>query len=287
MGCFLHPLNHAQHPTIHINMPEPSDIAEKELTASQLIEDLESEEKLEITIRKASNEIILRNPRDGKVVRLTGTFGSETDEPEDEGPHPVPPPLTPEAFEVGMRRLHAIGFTFDADLLPNVVARDDKVDINPEAFMELQSEFPQLPGEVGLVAHNTLTGNRHGLERLGGAASFEKKSSIVQEMLINDAYREQFFFRHALKLPSLELIDWEITMRMREKGVKGSVNVPYAVLQLSLRNKHHLTGARSDRSYSVAVSRELIDKHLAALSEARTALDKVFQAASGERKGGE
>jgi hypothetical protein len=261
-------------------MPETPDAADEKTRVSELLNELESQEsveKLEILIRRDEEEIILRNPKDGKVVKLTGrVYSDESSKEEESEEDDAPPvPLTPEEFEDGIRQLDAIGLTFDVDLLPRVLAKDETVDINPEVFDKIQRTFPSLPSEVGLVAHNTMTGTRFGIERLGGNEAFEKKSEIVQALLITDLYREQFFFRHALKLPYLESIDWEITIRKREKGVKSALSVPYAMLMLTLRDGNQSPDL-AQRSFTVAVSRDLIDKHLAVLTEARTALDETF-----------
>ncbi len=263
-------------------MAEPSEIAEKDLSAGELLDRLESEETLEIKVNRESNQITLRDPRNGKIVRLEAKVEDETDLSEDVE---LPPPLTPEEFEKGIRRLLAIGMTFDVDLMPDVVAKDDKTfDLNPEEFESIQEAYPQLPGEVGLVAHNTLTGTKFALPRLGGEASFEKKAQIVSDLILTTTYREEFFFRHALKFPTFEMIDWEVTLRMSEKGVAGSVNVPYAVLQLSFRDKNQRTAVRSNRNYTVAVNRELIDRHIAVLSEVRSALNEAFSHSQPDRE---
>lgn len=235
----------------------------------------ESEETLEITINKATKEATLRNPKDNRIIKLKANFENAVEEIEGEDDEIRP--LTPAQFEDGIKRLDALGLTFSVDLFPSIKSKNESSPdiIDAEEFEDIQDSYPILPREVGLVAHNTITGNLHGLDLLGGREFFESKSEIVQRLVLTDKYREDFFFQHALKVPYFESIDWEINLKTHENGVKNNVSVPYALLMLSFHNTNPKLG-RLDvhQNITVAANRELLEKLLVSLTEAKIALDE-------------
>ena len=232
-----------------------------------------SEETLEITINKATKEATLRNSKDNRVIKLKASFEDAVDEIEDDEVQP----LTPEQFEDGVKRLDILGLTFSVDLFPSIMSKNESSPdiINAEEFEDIQNSYPLLPREVGLVAHNTITGNSHGMDLLGGQEFFEKKSEIAKELILTNKYREDFFFQHALKVPYFESIDWEINLKTHEKGVKNNISVPYALLMLSIHNTNPKLG-RLDmhQNITVAANRALIEKLLVSLTEAKLALEE-------------
>ena len=253
-----------------------SDIA-NESNKGGLFEQLDSEQTLEITIKKETNEVILRNPKDNRIVKLKANFEEAIEEKLDEDEIS---PLTPEEFEDGIRRIDSLGLTFSVDLFPSFVAKNESSSelINISEFEHLQEKYPTLPREVGFVTHNTLTGRTDALDLLGGIESFEKKSQLVKELVITDEYRAEFFFTHALKVPYFESIDWEVVLKTHEKGVKGTVSIPYALLLLTFHNTNPKLGDLDrHQNLTVAVNRDLIDKMLASLTEVRTALEESYK----------
>jgi hypothetical protein len=184
-------------------------------------------------------------------------------------------PLTPEEFEDGLRRFNALGLTFSTDLMPVIIPKDEKASelIDVTGLEKIEKDYPNLPVEVGLVAHNEITGSRYGLEMLGGLEAFERKALIVNELVINDKYRSNFFFNYALKVPFLESIDWEVNFKTHERGVDGFVGTPYALLMMTLHNSNHKVQDKH-QTITAAVNLELIDKALTALTEVRAALEE-------------
>lgn len=260
-------------------MPEVEDTIKARSSETELLEQLASDETLEITIRKGTNEVILRNPKDNRIVKLKANFEEAIEEKieEFEDDDEDTPPLTPEEFEDGLRRLDALGLTFSVDLFPSIVAKNESSSdlINANEFESLQEKYPALPREVGFVAHNTLTGRDDALELLGGKESFEKKSQIVKELVLTDEYKSDFFFKHALKVPYLESIDWEVILKTHEKGVNGVVSVPYALLMLTFHNTNPRVGQLDmHQNITTAVNLDLIDKTLATFTKIRTALEE-------------
>ena len=234
-----------------------------------------SEETLEIAINKATKEATLRNPKDNRVIKIKASFEDAVEEIENEDEEVQP--LTPEQFENGVKRLDALGLTFSVDLFPRLKPKDDSSPdiIDAEEYESIQNSYPTLPREVGLVAHNTITGNSHGIDLLGGRDFFERKSEIVEKLVLTNKYREDFFFQHALKVPYFESIDWEINLKTHENGVKSNVSVPYALLMLSFHNTNPKLG-RLDvhQNITVAANRAIIEKLLISLTEAKLALDE-------------
>lgn len=260
-------------------MPEIEDTVKVKSSETELLEQLASDETLEITIRKGTNEVILRNPKDNRIVKLKANFEDAIEEKleEFEDEDEDIPPLTLEEFEDGLRRIDGLGLTFSVDLFPSIVAKNEASPelINSNEFESLQEQYPTLPREVGFVAHNTLTGRKDALELLGGIESFEKKSEIVRELVLTDEYKADFFFMHALKVPYFESIDWEVILKTHEKGVEGVVSVPYALLMLTFHNTNPRVGQLDvHQNITAAVNLDLIDKLLATFTKIRTALEE-------------
>lgn len=244
---------------------------------SDLFEQLSADETLEITIRKETNEVILRNPKDNRIVKLKANFEEAIEEELKYDDEDEIPPLTPEEFEDGVRRIYALGLTFSVDLFPTLLARDEASSelIDSDEFDSIRNKYPMLPREVGFVAHNTLTGRNDGSELLGGDENFEKKSQVVKELVLTEDYKAEFFFAHALKVPYFESIDWEVVLKTREKGVVDIISVPYALLLLTFHNTNPKMGdIDKHQNVTVAVNQDLVDKLLATLTEVRTALDE-------------
>ena len=247
--------------------------------STDLLEQLEAEETLEITLRKSSNEIVLKNPADGRIIKLKANIEDGFEEQlENLDEDDIPPPLTPDQFESGLRRLDKLDLKFSVDLMPLILAKDESSPdlIGVNEFEELQAEYPNLPREVGLVVHNTLTGRKDALDILGGLENFLKKSALVKELVITNEYKSEFFFKHALKVPYFESIDWEVVVKTHEKGVEGIVSIPYALLMLTLHDTNHRSSSKSllHQNITVAVNLDLIAKLLGTLTKVKAALEE-------------
>ncbi len=246
----------------------------KELTTEnnkgELLEQLASDETLQITVRKGTNDVIIRNPKDNRIVRLKANIEERIEEQEDE----EYPPLKVEEFERALRELNELGLTFSPELSPSVVEKPgNSGDIDSEKVFHLSEKYPSLPSEVGLVVYNILASQKRGMDRLGGVESFEKKSEIVKNILITNDFRDEFFFRHSLKVPLFESIDWEVVLKTHEKGVEDIVGMPYALLMLTFHNTN-AEQSNVHQTETVAVNKYLIDKLLAALTKVRASLEE-------------
>ena len=238
---------------------------------TSLLSKLPSDETLEITILRETNEIVLRNPKDDKVVRFKANF--EDKHPESAENENPPTPLTSEEFMDGITRLTKLGFTLSPSFSPSVVRKTGgNESIDEVEFLKLQEDYPRLPFEAGLVIFNTLTGGDEGIESLGGTKSLEKKSQTVRDFIIDDEFKAEFFFKHALKVPLLESVDWEVVIKTHERGVKEGISFPYALMMLTLHDTNSRAG-NEHQNIAVAVNRQLIDKLLGVLTDVRAALE--------------
>lgn len=254
-------------------MPEKENPDSQESEVSSLV-DAVKEQTLEITIRKDTNEIILRDPAENKIFRLKPVSESppeyaEEDQQDEDGI------LTPEEFEDGVSRIYKLGLEFSADLSPQLfVSNEENADlIDGSELRKIQSRYPKLPREVGLVAHNSITGQKVGVISLGGPDFYAKKEVTAKNFIINTKYKEDFFFKHALKVPYLKELDWEVNMKLHEKGVRDSPNIPYCLLRIVYAESDS-RGLGSDYSVTMAIGRSNIDQFIAALTDLRAALEK-------------
>jgi hypothetical protein len=255
-------------------MPEANELITKN-DQDEILEQINSDETLEITIRKGTNEVVIRNPKDNRIVRLRANIEDSLQEQLDDDENEIQP-LTPEEFEKALREVDMLGLTFTPELYPSVITKDESSSVvNGEDLERLEEKYPDLPKEVGIVVFNTLTSSTFGLEFIGGSEYFERKSKIIKEILINNSFRDEFFFRHSLKVPYFESIDWEVILKTHERGVEGIVGVPYALLMLTFHNTNPKIGKFDiHQNVTVAVDRYLIDKLLATLSKVRASLDE-------------
>ena len=248
-----------------------------ENTQNTVFEPVSSDvEKLEITIRNDTNEVILRNPKDGRVVRLQAELAEAIKERIEEEEEEEDKPLTPEEFEEALRKIDALGFKFTAELFPSIVSKDETAnEIVSDELEELEEKYPTLLRELGIVIYNVLTDeSRVGIDSIGGLESFEKKAQIVRQVVITDDFRKEFFFKNSLKVPYLESIDWEVILKTHERGVNGIVNVPYALLMLTFHNTNPRVG-RLDihKNITTAVNLAIIEKMLATLTKVKVSLE--------------
>src|SRR6266705_1022516 len=179
------------------------------------IDELTSDEgeAYEITVKKATNEIVIKDPTSGQTVRLRGTLDVADDEDEKEVK-----PLPPAQFRTALQQLDTLGLTWTADSIPAIKAKGDVGDaaIAGEELAKLQREYPHLPGELSLVIAHAITGVKVPSERVGNAEDLKAKAETVRELLITPEFKSEFFFKHSIKLPYLAGMDWEVVFKLVE-----------------------------------------------------------------------
>src|SRR6185436_5604569 len=93
----------------------------KELAGAKRFDDADKpDESYEVTVKKATNEIVIKDPTSGQIVRLRGTLDVEDDE-DDEDPRP----LTPVQFRTALQQVDSLGLTWTADSVPVIKAKED------------------------------------------------------------------------------------------------------------------------------------------------------------------
>lgn len=230
----------------------------------------------EVVINKATNELTFTDPVSGQTATLkVNVIEEEEDEDEEELE-----PLTPDEFREVLQQIEALGLTWTADRYPRIKAKDVKSEgaLFSGAFEEIQGEYPGLPRELSVVLSYALTGNKAfiagGVDAVGGEDFLEQKSETVRELLITPDFRAEFFFKHAIKVPYFESIDWEVVLKTYEKNVGRPVGVPYALLLLTFHNTNPKASKIDEhQNVTVAVDEGLIDRLMGTLLEVKLALE--------------
>jgi len=225
------------------------------------------DESVEVTVNKSTKEISLKDPATGRLVTLKANVIEDEEEKFT--------PLTPDEFRNALEKLSALGLTWTADRIPRVVAK------NPEAedaflsdeFKHLQRAYPNLPRELSAVVYHALTGSPVYYEVVGNEEGLKEKLSAVRDLLITSAYRSEFFFKYALKVPYFEDIDWEVVFKTHERNVEGIPASAYALLLLTFHNTNANVTADRHQNLSVAVDLKMVEKLIRLLVDIRTGLE--------------
>jgi len=237
----------------------------------------------ELVINKGTKELTFTDPVSGQTItfKVNVIEDEEDDEDDDEE---EPEPLAPDDFRGVLQRIDALGLTWTADRQPRVKAKDPQSEgvLFSEDFQDIQKNYPSLPRELGVVMSYALTGNKvfvaGGIEVVGGEEFLEQKATIVRELLATPEYRSEFFFKHAIKVPYFESIDWEVVLKTYEKNVERPIGVPYALLLLTFHNTNPNVGKIDEhRNVTVAADVNLVNKLIATLIEVKTALESTFE----------
>ncbi len=226
----------------------------------------------EVVIDKIKNELTFIDET-GKPFSIKTRIIEEEPE-EDESSYP---PMSSEDFEKALRAVDALGLTWTADAAPGVKPKSGEAEdafLSPE-FEEIQERYPRLPYEVFLATSSFLTGSSAYTQAAGGEDSLKKKAAIAGELIVDKHYRNQFFFRSAIKVPYLRDIDWEIVSKLYEKGVEGTPGIAYGLLALSLQDPFYTSRAGTLRHITVAVDETLVSHLLEILTEVKTWLEQA------------
>ncbi|MGI8654293.1 MAG: hypothetical protein ACR2LC_03635 [Pyrinomonadaceae bacterium] len=237
-------------------------------------------EGYEFILNRSKGEITLKDPS-GQSATIKATVVEEEDEEEYEEDVK---PLTPEEFQKVLKRVDELGLTWTADRYPRIKAKDIQLEgaLFSEGFEDIRTRYPELPRELSVVVSYALTGNKAfvagGVEAIGGEDYLEPKAAIARELIITPEYRAEFFFKHSIKVPYFESIDWEVVLKTHEKNVARPVGVPYALLLLTFHNTNPKAGKLDEhQNITVAVDERLIDGLMSTLIEVKAALENSRQ----------
>jgi hypothetical protein len=250
----------------NLQKPETADVDNKELSIPI------GNETYEVTVNKSKEELTIKDPSSGRVI----TIRARVEEPEEDTAEIDIKPLPPDEFRSALEKMDALGLTWTADSVPRVIAKEDASDdaFLSEELEQLQEAYPLLPREVGTVVSHALTGMPAHESIVGGKEYLEKKVAIVRELFITQDYRSDFFFKHALKIPYFESIDWEVIFKTHERNVSDMPGVAYALLMLSFHNPNpRVDRLGQHQEVTAAVDLKLVDKLIGILIDVRTALE--------------
>jgi hypothetical protein len=224
---------------------------------------------LDITIDRSTNELIVKEPKTGKAVRIAAKI-TETREEEFK-------PLTPDDFRTALKRVGDLGLTWTADRVPHVRPKESVSDevLLSEEFENIQREYPGLPIELSSIVFHFLTDAHVPAELVGSQDDLEKKIAIVNELIITPEYKAEFFFRHAIKVPYLTDIDWEVVLKLAENNVKDPPGIPYALLSLRFLDPSRANARQQQRTFTVAVDGTLVKGLIANLMEVQDRLERA------------
>jgi hypothetical protein len=222
----------------------------------------------EVVVDKVKNEVTIVGPNDQSFTFKTRVIEEEDDDDDYE-------PMTVEEFQEALEAVDKLGLTWTADLSPFVKAKtpDAEKALVSEEFSNLQDKYPYLPFEIYSATAYKLTGHKGFAEVGGGEEIIKKKADIAERILINQAYRSEFFFKHSIKVPYLRDIDWEVVYKIYERNAEGIAGVPYSLLALTLQDPFFSGKNRPSRNVTVAVDETLVNKLLAILTELKSKLE--------------
>lgn len=253
------------------NLQNPADISNEVDAASP-----ESEE-IKVTVNKATKEFTIKDLTTGKVITLKANVTEEEDEEEDEdSDEDEYEPLSPEAFRDALKRVDDLGLTWSADRALHVKPKQPELEdaLYSEDFSKIQAQYPSLPRELTAVVFHALTGKDAPESVVGSDADLEKKIAAVRDFIITIEFRSEFFFKHAIKVPYFESVDWEVVVKTSEKNVKDMPGTAYALLLLTFHNTNPTVGRLDEhQNITVAVDINLVNKLIRTFVDIKTALE--------------
>lgn len=208
---------------------------------------------------------------DGVKVAVPTKVIENSDDEEEEAVEP----LTLEQLEDAFTRLDKIGLTWSADSPPGIIPKDEESEtgFGTEEFQQIQRDYPTLPREVGIIMSFVFTGNRALADYVGGEPQLGPKAEILKQHFLTPELRSEFFFRNAIKVPYLADIDWEVVLKLDEKGVEHWPAATYAMLSLVLREPSLQSRASHRRATTVAVNEAAVDRFLSIFADIKEALE--------------
>lgn len=245
----------------NIVKPEPESQASEGVIPSEFVP--------EVTFNRSKGELSLVLPG-GKTFSMKVNEVDDDDEPERK-------PLTPEEFREALTAIDKLGLTWTADMVPDLKAKTVEAEaaLAGEELEALQGKYPHLPYEIHLAVTYALTGNKAGADAAGGLEWFDKKAETVNEVLIDNDYRSEFFFKYAIKIPYLKDIDWEVVFKVYERGITKPLGIPYGVLTLTLQDPFFTGRGSGARKTTVAVDMALVNELLTILNEVKSNLESA------------
>jgi len=235
--------------------------------------------KIDIFIDKSAQEFSIKDPSSGRLVTFKANMVEPVEEEDDEEEEEEEP-LSPEEFRHALQRLSSMGLTWAPGRVLDVRAKTKEYEgaLYSEEFREFQQTYPVLPRELTAVVFHALTGNDAPDFITGNASDLAQKVDAAREFVITPEFRSEFFFKHAIKVPYLESIDWEVVLKTHERNVSGTPGTAYALLLITLHNTNARMGKINEHeNFSTAVDLNLVNSLIGTFVEIKTALEESLQ----------
>lgn len=185
--------------------------------------------------------------------------------------------LSPEEFRDALQKLDALGLTWTADRVPQIKPKQSVSDevFLTEDFDKIREDYPYLPVELSAIVFHVLTGSQPSTILVGDQESLQKKAELVERFIITQAYKSEFFFKHAIKVPYLRDIDWEVVCKVSERNVHKPSIIPYALLSLMFLDPNRAGIRQQESTLTVAVDEKLVTDLIGILDEVRDNLQRA------------
>ena len=219
-----------------------------------------------IAFNKNTGQVSLSDPLTGQVIIIDAKTASP-----DKSAHE---PLSSNEFRRVLERIDSLGLTWTPNRPPLVRPKNENNSdaLSSEEFETIQNEYPTFQKELAAIISYALTGNAP-LERLAGnKEDVEEKAKAVRDIVATADYRAEYFFRHALKVPYLENIDWEVVLKLSEKNVKEMPGNTYALLSLIFHDPT-IVDRDPHNTLTVAVNSRLLNKLINTFTEIKKSLE--------------
>jgi len=186
-------------------------------------------------------------------------------------------PLHPSEFRSVLEQLDELGLIWTSDLPPRLIAKEPQIngDSTSKRLAEIQTDYPEFPNELGYVIWYALTGAEPSVDEVGTKEELDNKTAVVRERLITPEFREEFFFRHMLKVPYFDSLDWEVVVKTSERGVQAPPGTAYALVSLLLES--HPYGGKTAQQITFAINHQRLEKLFRLFGDLSIALQKAHR----------
>lgn len=184
-------------------------------------------------------------------------------------------PLTGDEFRNVLKRIDALGLAWTEDIPPSMRPKEPQYEkaLDSEELEEIQERYPRFPYELGTIMLHLLIGTELPAQSLGTEDDLAIKTEITSELVLSPELKHDFFFANSLRIPCLDQVDWEVSMKLLENEIDAFPIIPYAAISIDLKNPYN-TEIVPDR-VTFAVDEKRIQTLIAALKDVQISLEKT------------
>jgi len=161
--------------------------------------------------------------------------------------------LSFEEFTVALTELFDAGWKFEMSTPIRLVQRS-QAPPDVDALENIRTKYPSLPEEVGALCRSTLTGEPPPKAIFGDDDNATaRKQGLVERTILDKDSRERFFLQECGKVPMYSLLDWEVVVKVTERGLLKSPRFPYAILSLHTIYQSHGDSRHASREFAIGL----------------------------------